>query len=62
MTEAIRTHPGRSCIALGLVLIVIGALLSPGGDMQGAILNQTAAVVLTVGIYVVLRRSVGRST
>ena len=50
MTETIRTHLGRSCIVLGLVLIVIGALLSPGGDIQGAIVNQAAAVVLTVVI------------
>ena len=61
MTETIRTHLGRSCIVLGLVLIVIGALLSPGGDMQGAIVNQTAAVILTVVIYLVLRRSIRRS-
>jgi len=41
---------------------VIGALLSPGGDRQGAIVYRAAAVVLTVVIDLVLRRTIHRST
>jgi hypothetical protein len=44
-----------------LVLVVVGALLSPGGDMEGALVYETAAIVLTVVIYFVLRRQTRRS-
>ena len=61
MTETIRTHLGLSCIVLGVVLVVIGALLTPGGDMYASLPYQTAGVILTVVIYLVLRLRVRRS-
>ena len=54
--ERLRTHLGISCIVLGVVLIVVAALLDPGGTMATSLMKETAAVVLTVVIYLVLRR------
>ncbi len=59
--EYFRTHLAIKCAVLGLALVVVGALLSPGGDMEGATVNTTAAIVLTVVIYLVLRRQTRRA-
>jgi multisubunit Na+/H+ antiporter MnhB subunit len=60
--ERLREHLGIYCIVLGVVLIVFAALLDPGGTMAGALVKETAAAVLTVVIYLVLRRQTRRST
>ena len=59
--ERLRSHLGISCIVLGVVLIVVAALLDPGGTVAGAVVKETAAVALTVVIYLVLRRQTRRS-
>jgi hypothetical protein len=59
--EAFQRHLGINCILLGLVLIVVGAFLSPGGDVQGAAIMETAGAALAVVIYLMLRRQARRS-
>jgi hypothetical protein len=54
--RAFRSHLGLSCLVLGLVLTVLAAFMSPGGDLVGAFIWQAAAIALTVVIYLVLRR------
>jgi hypothetical protein len=54
--EFFRTHLAIKCAVLGLALIVVGALLVPGGDIYDSLPYQVAAVILAVVIYVVLRR------
>ena len=51
-----RTHLALKCIALGMVLIVVGAMLVPGGDTYASIPYQVAGIILAVVIYLVLRR------
>jgi len=54
--RAFRSHLGLSCVVLGFILVILAAFMSPGGDIVGAFIWQAAAVVLTVVIYLVLRR------
>lgn len=60
--EIIRTHLGVSCFVLGLVLVTLAGLLSPGGDVAAAFVWQASALVLTVAIYVFLRRKAATRT
>lgn len=53
--EFLRTHLALKCVALGVMLIVVGALLSPGGDLYGSVPFQVAGVVLALVVYVLLR-------
>ena len=59
--EYFRTHLAIKCAALGVVLVVVGAMLVPGGDMYSSLPYQVAGVILAVVIYLVLRRQNQRS-
>lgn len=59
--ESVRTHFGIYCIVLGLVLILVAASLDAGGTVASAFVKEMVAVVLTVVIYLVLRRQTRRS-
>ncbi len=51
-----RTHLAIKCAVLGLALVVVGALLVPGGDMYASVPYQVAGIILALIVYLVLRR------
>jgi hypothetical protein len=61
MSEAIRRHFGLFCIALGVAALILGALLTPGGDQNASVPYQVAGVIVAAVIYFVGRRRVRRS-
>lgn len=56
-----RTHLALKCVLLALVLIVVGAMLTPGGDLYASLPYQVAGVVVAVVLYVVFRRRNGQA-
>lgn len=54
--EVFRTHLAATCVILAFVLVVVGAMLSPGGDLYSSLPYQMAGVVVAVIAYIVLRR------
>ena len=61
MLQAIRTHFGLFCITLGVAALILGALLTPGGDQNASLPYQVAGMIMAVVIYFVARRRVRRS-
>ena len=55
--ESARRHPGVTSLVVGVVGVVVGALLSPGGDVTSSLVVQAAAIALAAVLYVVLRRA-----
>lgn len=60
--ESFRSHLALKCVALAIMLIVVGAMLSPGGGVYGSLPYQVAGIILAAAIYVVLRRRNQRGT